>query len=54
MTQGKPRRIPAADPVAVIITLLGPGVIAATREKMRKGRLCSSVMGELPIVFESW
>ena len=44
-THGKPRTIPAADPVAVIITLLGPGVIAATSEKIRKGMACSSVMG---------
>ena len=46
-THGNPRTIPAADPVAVIITLLGPGVIAATSEKMRKGRICSRVMGLL-------
>jgi hypothetical protein len=31
--------------VAVIITLLGPGVIAATSEKMRKGRVCERVIG---------
>ncbi len=41
---GNPRATPAADPVAVIITLLGLGVIAATSEKMRKGMVCSSVM----------
>src|SRR6478752_3769037 len=34
--QGKPRHTPAADPVATIIVLLGPGVIAATILKIRK------------------
>jgi hypothetical protein len=40
---GNPRAMPAADPVAVIITLLHPGVISATSEKIRKGMVCSSV-----------
>lgn len=43
-THRNPRAMPAADPVAVIITLLGPGVIVATSEKMRKGMVCSSVL----------
>jgi hypothetical protein len=41
---GNSRAMPAADPVAVIITLLGPGVSAATSENMRKDMVCSSVM----------
>ena len=43
-TQGKPRHTPAADPVATIIVLLGPGVIAATILKIRKAIAWSGVM----------
>jgi hypothetical protein len=43
-THGRPRTTPTAEPVAVIITLLGPGVIAATTAKAKKARHWSSVM----------
>lgn len=44
---GSPRRMPAFAPAVVTITLLGPGVTAATTAKIRKATACSVVMAHL-------
>src|SRR5437870_10495421 len=42
--QGTPFRTPAWAPAAVSMTLLGPGVTAATTAKRRNARTCSVVV----------
>src|SRR5262245_49372406 len=42
--QGSPRRTPALAPAVVSITLLGPGVTAATTAKRRNALACSGVV----------
>jgi malonyl CoA-acyl carrier protein transacylase len=44
---GSPRHTPAFAPAAVSITLLGPGVTAATTPKIRNATACSVVMSHL-------
>ncbi len=44
---GSPRRTPAFAPAAVSMTLLGPGVTAATTAKSRNATACSVVMSHL-------
>src|SRR5262245_27416375 len=42
--QGTPRRTPTLAPAVVSMMLLGPGVMAATTAKRRKGTACSFVV----------
>src|SRR3954454_7246103 len=45
--QGNPRTTPAFAPAAVSITLLGPGVTAATKAKTRNEYACSGLIAAL-------
>ena len=49
---GSPRRSPAFAPAAVTMTLLGPGVTAATTAKRRNARSCSVVVLCSPVALK--